>query len=263
MSNRVLVDVSAVVRRVVADDATAMADVGAVEDLLTARDLRALRVRVTGPGVEEIEAAFNLRHGRQRLWAAARAVRVQTPDARHCELRSQQRALRNQRCLSTTSGVGWRALQRARHEAVGLVDQPGALAVADVGAGVPVDRRAADGEVDGRHRAPPVNEPVEVREPVRIVNGDQFPLGVRPGSAAPAEDAAAQEHAVGGAARLHRGDIHVRVVGVERVEDRVSAVRFVEQALQRAGGDAPGLLRDMARGATLAVRALSTGSTRL
>ncbi len=81
---------------------------------------------------------------------------------------------------------------------------------------------------------------------------------LRAGRAATAEDAAGQEHAVGGEALLHRRVAvdHVRVVGVEFVEDGVVAVRLVEQALQRAGVDAPSLLRDVARRAAPPVRAL-------
>ena len=50
------------------------------------------------------------------------------------------------------------------------------------------------------------------------------------------------------------GNVHVRVVGVDEVENRVPAIRFVEQALQRAG--LLRLLRDMARCAALAVLTL-------
>jgi hypothetical protein len=45
-----------------AGDATFMADFDADEYLPAARNLRALRVRITRPGVEEVEPTFNLCH---------------------------------------------------------------------------------------------------------------------------------------------------------------------------------------------------------
>src|SRR5205823_4144185 len=92
---------------------------------------------------------------------------------------------------------------------------------------------------------------------MRIIYGNYLPLGVWSGSAAPAEDAACQEHTVSGAARLHCRDIHIRIVGVELVEDRMSAARFIEQSLQRGGSDTPRLLRDVAGRATPTISALS------
>lgn len=87
-------------------------------------------------------------------------------------------------------------------------------------AAIPVDRRAADGEVDRRHHAPPLHEPGEVREPVRIVHGDEIPLPLGPERTAPAEYAATQQHAVRGPTPLDGREVtRVRVVGVERVED--------------------------------------------
>src|SRR3712207_8992293 len=62
-----------------------------VEDLLAAGDLRAPRVAVAGPRVEEVEAAGRPLHVRQRLGAAARAVRVEPRSEEHTsELQSRQ-----------------------------------------------------------------------------------------------------------------------------------------------------------------------------
>jgi hypothetical protein len=52
------------------------------------------------------------------------------------------------------------------------------LIEADAVAAVPIDRCAAEGKIDCRHHATPVDEPIDLREPVRIVDGDQFPLRV-------------------------------------------------------------------------------------
>src|SRR5215510_1809479 len=187
-----VVDVGTVVRRVVAAVASTSAEAGfIVEQLLASSDLRAPWVPVTGPGVEQIEPTRGLRHVRQRLGAATRAGGVKTPDARRNELRCKQRAFKINDVLYDF-GWGRLALLSSRHVAGSLVDEAGALVVAHAVAAVPVDRRASDGEIDRRHYAPPVYEPVEVGEPVRIVHGDQLPLGVRPGRAAPAEYAAAQ-----------------------------------------------------------------------
>src|SRR5262245_264133 len=187
-----VVDVGTVVRRAVAAVARASAEAGfIVEQLLASSDLCAPWVPVTGPGVEEIEPTRGLRHVRQRLGAATRAGGVKTPDARRNELRGKQRAFEINDVLYDF-GRGRLALLSARHVAGSLVDQAGAPVVAHAVAAVPVDRRASDGEIDRRHDAPPVYEPVEVGETVWIVHGDQLPLGVRPGRAAPAEYAAAQ-----------------------------------------------------------------------
>src|ERR1051326_131388 len=99
------------------DAATLMTDVGAVEDRLAACDLCALRIRVISPRVEEIKITFNLRHGRQHFRAAARPIRIQTPDARHCDLRGKERAFKVNDVVNDF-GSGWLALQSARHKAV-------------------------------------------------------------------------------------------------------------------------------------------------
>ena len=82
---------------------------------------------------------------------------------------------------------------RAQHVLVGLGDEPGVLVSPHGVAAVPVDGRAANGEVDRRHHAPPLHEPREVRKTVRILHGDQIPLpGLSLERATPAYDAAAQ-----------------------------------------------------------------------
>ena len=91
MSNNDVVDIGAVVCRVVAAAATASTGVGVVEELLAACDLRAFRVLVIGPCVEQIKPAGDFRHRRQRLGTATRAIGVETPDARHNELRCKKR----------------------------------------------------------------------------------------------------------------------------------------------------------------------------
>jgi hypothetical protein len=154
------------------------------------------------------------------------------------------------------------ALLGARHVASGLVLESAELGVGRDGvvAAVPVDRRAAEREVNGRHHATPVHESGEVREPVRVLHGDQVPLpeGAGVESAAPAEDTAAQQRAIRGPAPLDGGEVsRPRVVGVQRVEDGVRAAGLVEQPLQGTGVDAPGFFRDVARATAAAVATLS------
>src|ERR1051325_4157446 len=100
-----------------------MADVGAVEDRLAARDLRSLRILVVGPGSEEIETPRDLLHCRQSFGAATRAVGVEASGIRHCELRCGERAFKIDDAVDDL-GRGWWALQRAGYEAGGQVDEP-------------------------------------------------------------------------------------------------------------------------------------------
>ena len=112
---------------------------------------------------------------------------AQTPHSRHDELRREERGLEIDDIGDDLRGGG-RALLGTRHVAGRLVLEPGTLIELAVDqhavAAVPVDPRAAEGEVDRRHHAPPLHEPGEVREPVRIVHGDEIPLPLGPVSAA-------------------------------------------------------------------------------
>ena len=126
------------------------------------------------------------------------------PTPTHVQLRSEQRAFEVDD-VGNDLGWGGGPLLRPHDIASGLVLESGALIRAYAVAAVPVDRRAAERKVDGRHHATPVHEPGQIGEPVWIVHPDEIPLArLRPQCATSAEHAAAQQHAVTGFTRLDR-----------------------------------------------------------
>jgi len=127
---------------------------------------------------------------------------------------------------------------------------------ADAVAAVPVHRRAAEREIDGRHRAAPVDQTADAGKAMRIVGRDQLPFRIGARRPAATEDAAAQHHAECGKTRLGRGYVHVRVVRVQDVEDGIGAAGLVEDVLQRAGVDGPRIAGDVTGCAAPAVAAL-------
>ena len=88
---------------------------------------------------------------------------------------------------------------------------------------------------------------------------DDVPLPLGSGRAAAPEHASSQHHAVGLPARLDGREVLLGIVGIERVEDRMRAVRRRKQQSDRAGRDTPGILREVACRAASTVGPLRPG----
>ena len=106
---------------------------------------------------------------------ATRAVGVETPDARRNELRGKQRAFEINDVVDDLGGSR-RALLSARHVAARLVDEPGALVAPTLLPPSQLTVALPTAKLIVGIDAPPVHEPGEVGETVRIVHGDQLPL---------------------------------------------------------------------------------------
>ena len=119
--------------------------------------------------------------------------------------------------------------------AIRLFCKSGKLIATDRVAAIPVDGGAAEGEVDCRHDAPPLHDPVDVREPMGIIHSDYVPFPVGAWSPAPTEHPSRQHHAVIGPPRLHGREVVIRIVGIQRIENRVRATRDAAKRLFERG----------------------------